>query len=59
MQADAPPGNTVDINLGCGIHDDQHKHKVYVNTYLGYGTNEARRRYHRLLRQQHFERLVC
>jgi len=57
-KVEAPSANTVDINLGCGIHDNHHKHRVYVNTYLGYGTNEARRRYHRLLREQHLTRLV-
>ena len=43
------------MNLGCGIHDDQHKHRVHVSTYLGYGTNEARARYYHLLVKQHME----
>lgn len=45
--------NIVEINLGCGIRDNQHKHRVYTNTYLGYGTNEARSKYYKSVVEQH------
>lgn len=53
------PDATVDINLGCGLDgvaDGQHKHRVFVSTYLGYGSNEARTRYFRQLLWDHLER---
>lgn len=51
-----PAESTVDVNLGCGLgtaHSNQHKHRVFVSTYLGYGTNEARGRYYRQLLKEH------
>lgn len=56
QSVDTPSANTVDINLGCGIQDSQHKHRVFITSYLGYGTNEARRRYYKMLAQQHSNR---
>eukprot|EP01135_Chromosphaera_perkinsii_P003246 Nk52_evm21s239 gene=Nk52_evmTU21s239 len=38
-------GKFVELNLGCNQHDDQHKYRLYVTTYLGYGANKARERY--------------
>ena len=34
----------VDVDLSCGV-DTHHKHQLFVTTYLGFGANEARRRY--------------
>jgi hypothetical protein len=45
---DTPASQTVDINLGCGVQDSRHKHRVYINTYLGFGSNEALRLYRKL-----------
>lgn len=42
---DVPSCRVVEINLGCGIKDRLHKHRVYVTTFLGYGANEALRMY--------------
>lgn len=42
---DVPSCRVVEINLGCGIKDQLHKHRVYVTTFLGYGANEALRMY--------------
>lgn len=36
----------VDINLGCAEHDIQHRYRVFVNTFLGFGANQALRRHH-------------
>lgn len=49
----------MEVNLGCGlggVHSAQHKHRVLVNTYLGYGTNEARSRYYKQLLKAHLEK---
>ena len=49
----------VEVNLGCGLgsaHGSQHKHRVFVSTYLGYGTNEARTRYYRQLLREHLDK---
>jgi len=35
----------VDFNLGCSSSDIDHHYRLYVNTYLGIGSNEARLRY--------------
>jgi len=35
----------VDINLGCADHDIEHRYRVFVNTFLGYGANQALRRH--------------
>ncbi|XP_065882910.1 ectonucleoside triphosphate diphosphohydrolase 7-like isoform X2 [Dysidea avara] len=45
MDEDILPCRVVDINLGCGIKNHLHKHRVYVTTFLGYGANEALRLY--------------
>ena len=37
-------GSVVDVDLSCGMNT-RHKHKLFVTTYLGFGANEARRRY--------------
>ena len=42
---DVPSCRVVEINLGCGIKDRLHKHRVYVTTFLGYGANEVLRKY--------------
>ena len=59
LQVEVPVNSTVDINLGCtpeGHGESYHKHKVFVSTYLGYGSNEARDRYYRLLLREHLEK---
>lgn len=56
LQADISPDYTVDLDLGCGVRGalgSQHKHKIFVSTYLGYGTNEARTRYYQHLLKTH------
>lgn len=55
-QIDISPELTVDINLGCGVGSpagSQHKHRIFVGTYLGYGANEARTRYYQHLLREH------
>lgn len=53
QQVEFSSENVVEINLGCGAHDNQHKHRVYSRTYLGYGSNTARSKYYNsLLRQR-------
>lgn len=37
----------VEINLGCKEHDTEHTYRIYVNTFLGYGANEALARHRR------------
>ena len=37
-------GSVVDVDLSCGMNT-RHKHKLFVTTYLGFGANEARKRY--------------
>ena len=56
MQIEAPQSNVVDISLGCGLPDSQHRHRVYVDTYLGYGANEARNRYITHIVQQYLSK---
>ena len=54
-----PAESTVDVNLGCGLGGtlgNQHKYKVFVSTYLGYGTNQARNRYYQQLLKAHLEK---
>ena len=58
-QVEVPSESLVEVNLGCGLgtaHGTQHKHRVFVSTYLGYGTNEARARYYRQLLKEHLEK---
>ncbi|XP_064382622.1 ectonucleoside triphosphate diphosphohydrolase 7-like [Halichondria panicea] len=43
----------VEINLGCGLLDNEHKHRVYSMTYLGYGSNTVRTKYYTSL-AKHF-----
>ena len=52
-QVDASQANIVDIDLGCGLPDSLHRHRVYIDTYLGYGANEARNRYISQLVHEH------
>lgn len=56
LSVDSPASQTVDINLGCGIQDSKHKHRVYIDTYLGFGANEALRLYRKLLFQNYRNR---
>lgn len=58
LQVETPASQTVDINLGCGVEDTRHKHRVYINTYLGFGSNEALRLYRRQLINTVSNRLV-
>lgn len=53
LNVEAPASHSVDINLGCGVQDSRHKHRVYVNTYLGFGSNKAIKQYHKQLFQTH------
>lgn len=41
---------TAEINLGCEEHGLEHKYKLYVTTFMGFGANEAMKRYENLLR---------
>lgn len=44
------PGHLVsEVNLGCQDSDTEHRYKVYVTTFLGYGANSARERYEEML----------
>jgi len=46
----------MDINLGCGMSEgNQHKHRIFVSTYLGYGSNQARLRYYQQLLKLHLK----
>ena len=59
LQAEVPADSTVEVNLGCGhggSSGGQHKHRVFVSTYLGYGTNQARTRYYQQLLAAHLEK---
>ena len=39
----------MEFNLGCRGSDVDHKYRIYVATFLGFGGNEARKRYEKLL----------
>ena len=56
LQVDTPASHTVDINLGCGVLDSKHKHRVYIDTYLGFGSNEAIRLYRKLIFKNNTDR---
>lgn len=52
-QVEVNQDEVVDINLGCGLSDSHHRHRVFVGTYLGYGSNVAMSRYREELVQQY------
>ncbi|KAL5471525.1 hypothetical protein EMCRGX_G029648 [Ephydatia muelleri] len=43
--AEVSPSNTLELDLGCGFHGNSHKHRIFLATYLGFGTNEIWRKY--------------
>lgn len=54
--ADVSPSNTLELDLGCGFHGNLHKHRVFLATYLGYGSNEIWRKYQKSLVELQMER---
>lgn len=46
---EVPSSQYSEVNLGCKQSDKNHKYRIYVTTFLGYGANVARKRYEQLL----------
>ena len=46
----------VEVNLGCRESDKNHRYRLFVKSFLGYGANEAISRYHRHLILSQFEK---
>lgn len=55
-QVEVPQESVVEIDLGCGVDESQHTHRVFVSTYLGYGSNEVQGRYYRRLLRAHLDK---
>ena len=49
LQEDVAKNLLAEFNLGCRGSDVDHKYRIYVATFLGFGGNEARTRYEKLL----------
>ena len=49
LQEDVAKNLLAEFNLGCRGSDVDHKYRIYVATFLGFGGNEARARYEKLL----------
>ncbi len=45
LQEDVAKNLLAEFNLGCQGSDVEHKYRIYVATFLGFGGNSARRRY--------------
>ena len=45
----------VEVNLGCRASDSSHRYKLFVKSFLGYGSNEAINRYRRSLILSQFD----
>lgn len=45
FQEEAGKSVLAEFNLGCDVEQTQHVYRVYVTTFLGFGSNMARQRY--------------
>ena len=53
------PDLSARINLGCDTHQTTHEYQIYVTTFLGYGTDRARRRYVQKIANEHSDKITA